>query len=168
MNKVAITLSGENLREITEMEKRRVLHPTDPQNDPDCIHIKVVEAAIEQGIIEQYVPTLKDRLIPILDALNRLELGLKQRLMNPFQVDQPVYRDVVARAAASPSVLAELNEMVSDHGIKFTESHYEIQIHKGDRPIVNLSVLGEDVLRDILSAVEPLLKKHKENKDETS
>ena len=159
--KIEITLSDENLREMTRMEKQRVLHPTDPQNDQDCIHIKAVDAAIQQGLIERYVPTTKDRLIPVLDALNRLELDLKRNLLNPFEIDQPIYRDVVERATMSPSVLAELNDAVSDHGINFTETPYRIQIHRGHL-LIDVDALREEELRDVLTAAEKLLETHKE------
>ena len=159
--KVEIYLDADGIREIEDVERRRVLYPNEHPHQSPTLH-QVADAAIEQGIIERYVKTTRDALIPVLNELNHLELMLRRRVLpDAVHSEKLPYSELIKHLQNIPSILAELNQAVSDHGIRFSETMFRIQIHKGHK-LINLDNLSEVQLKDILAAAEKVLEKHKE------
>ena len=151
MAKVTIDLRGHE-DELKRLDKDRVLNDRTHRDLENLI----LDAAIDAGIIEPYLITPNDRLWEASQKLAEAERNRKHEVMG-YSRDHS-YAEIQEGIKQYPSLIAELNEMIADTGIKVVESSM-MSVEFRDKALdkyIHFLDLDSEISETILSAIEKL------------
>lgn len=152
MTKIVVDLKGYE-DELKRYDRDRTMHDRHHRNLTNLI----LDAAIDAGVIEPYVMTPNDRLWDASRKLAEAEQVRRREVMGYGR--DASYAEIQEGIKQFPSLIAELNELIADTGVKAVESSIPVHVDFRDikrNKFVHIEDLEPEIAEAIISAIEKL------------